>query len=83
MLRRKHTRQSVRVGIAVATAALLCCGPVMNVSAAITPPKLGSCKPAADEPPADAKDKATNPSAGNKGATRPTGEKPAKPDKPI
>ena len=77
MLRLKRTRH----WIAVATAALLSCGPVMNVSAAITPPKLGSCKPAADEPPADAKEKATNPATGNKGAVRPAGEKPGKSDK--
>jgi hypothetical protein len=65
--------------IAVATAALLSCGPVYLASAAITPPKLGGCKPVADEPPADAKEKATNPGTGNKGATRPAGEKPVKP----
>jgi hypothetical protein len=79
MLRLQRTRQ----WIAVATAALLCCGPVMNASAAITPPKLGSCKPAAEEPPADAKEKVANPGTGNKGATRPAGEKPVKGDKPI
>jgi hypothetical protein len=68
-----------RQWIAVAGAALLSCGYVMDVTAAITPPKLGSCKPATDEPPADGKEKATNPpSNGGKGTTRPAVEKPGK-----
>jgi hypothetical protein len=68
----KHARQ----WIAVAIAAFLGCGYVMESNAAITPPKLGSCKPAADEPPADNKQKTTGP--GGKGETRPASEKPAK-----
>ena len=75
-MRVNRTRQ----WIAMAIAALLSAGPVLNVSAAITPPKLGSCKPAADEPPADGKEKATNPGAGVKevrpGATKPKSDKP-------
>ena len=76
-----------RQWIAMAIAALLSLGPIMDVSAAIAPPKLGTCKPAADEPPADGKDKASNPGTtpgnGVKGEVRPGVTKPGKGDKPI
>jgi hypothetical protein len=78
-MRVKRTRQ----WIAVAIAALLSSAPLMDLSAAIAPPRLGTCKPAADEPPADGKGKASNPGTGNKGETRPAVTKPAKSDKPI
>ena len=64
--------------IAMATAALLSCAPLYVATAAITPPKVGGCKPLPDEPPADGKEKVTNPSPGGKGGTRPAGEKPGK-----
>ena len=80
MLRPNRTRQWV----VLATAALLSCAPIYSASAAITPPKLGSCKPAPDEPPADGKEKATNPGSGGKGVTQPgAGGKPGKSDKTI
>ena len=74
MLGPNRTRQ----WIVLATAALLSCAPIYSASAAITPPpKLGSCKPAPDEPPADGKEKATNPGSGGKGVVQPgTGGKP-------
>jgi hypothetical protein len=59
----------------MAAAALLYSGYVMDASAAIAPWR-GSCKPASsEEPPADSKDKAPKPAAGDKGQ-RPAGEKP-------
>jgi len=67
-----------RQWIAVAIAALLGCSPLLDLSAAIAPPRLGSCKPAADEPPVDGKDKAINPGTGSKGETRPAVTKPGK-----
>jgi hypothetical protein len=74
MPRPNRTRQ----WIVLATAAVLSCAPIYSASAAITPPpKLGSCKPAPDEPPADGKEKVTNPGSGGKGVVQPgTGGKP-------
>jgi hypothetical protein len=79
MLRPNRTRQ----WIVLATAAVLSCAPIYSASAAITPPpKLGSCKPAPDEPPADGKEKATNPGSGGKGVVQPgAGGKPGKSEK--
>ncbi len=59
--------------VLVAAAALLSCGYVMDVTAAITPPR-GSCKPI-NEPPEDGKQKATNPGSGGKGSGGSSGDK--------
>lgn len=64
-------------------AALLCNAYVLEVSAAISPPR-GTCKPVSDDEAAaeGSKEKAPKPATGDK-STRPGGVKPVKGEKPA